>query len=179
MGSVNLGIGRIVVIVALVVAGVALLANGFSTDVAQPAASPSVTLRPHLTPSPTPATSVSTGPTNLPSPAAPADITFAVFNGTSAAGLAGTADSTLTAAGYVSGQTPANSPVTPVSNTTVYFRGGADADQNESDAQRVANTLYKNAKIALLGPDFSTSVGKSVQVVVVLGQDYAAANAGG
>ena len=69
--------------------------------------------------------------------------------------------------------------MTPISTTTVYYRGGADADQNQSDAQRVADTVYKNAKIALLGPDFSTSVGKSVQVVVVLGQDYAAANAGG
>jgi hypothetical protein len=176
---VNLGIGRIVVIVALVVAGVALLANGFSTTAAQPAASPSVSHHPHHSVSPTPSTSVSPSPTNLPSPQAPADITFAVFNGTSAAGLAGKADSTLTAAGYVSGQAPANSPVTPISTTTIYFRGGANADQNQSDAQRVADTLYKNSKIALLGPDFSTSVSSSVQVVAVLGQDYAAANAGG
>ena len=173
MGAVNLGIGRIVVIVALVVAGIALLANGFSTNVSQTAASPTVSPHHHHTASPTPTGSTEIPP-NLPSPQAPADVTFAVFNGTSAAGLAAQADQTLTNAGYVSGQAPANSPVPGVSKTTIYYRGGTDSAQNQADAQQIADTLFKGAKVALLGPDFSTSVGKSVQVVVVLGQDYAA-----
>jgi len=179
MGAVNLGIGRIVVIVVLVVAGVALLANGFSSNVAQPAASHTPSPHPDHSKSPSVTPSVSQGPSNLPSPKAPAGITFAVFNGTSAAGLAGTADTTLKSAGYVSGQAPANSPVPGVLKTTIYYRGGAAAAQNQADARAVAATLYKSAKIALLGPDFSTSVGSSVTVVVVLGQDFAAASAGG
>jgi hypothetical protein len=176
---VNLGTGRIIVIVALVAGGIAILANGFSGG-GVVTASPSPTVSPHHHKSPSPSVSGtgSTAPTGLPSPQPAKDVTVAVFNGTNSAGLAAQGDQQLTTGGYVSGQAPANSPVPGVVKTTVYYRGGSKAAQNQADAQQIADTFFKGAKVALLGSDFENSVNSSVQVVVVLGSDYATTSGG-
>lgn len=172
----NLGIGRVIVIVALIGAGIAVLANGFAAG-GTVATSPTPSTHPSASHTPSP--SATGTPSNLPSPQPPNKVTFAVFNGTNTAGLAAQADQALTTGGYVSGQAPANSPVPGIAKTTVYYRGGAHAAQNQADAQQIADTFFSGAKVMLLGPDFSSSVGSSVQVVVVLGQDYAAKSGGG
>jgi hypothetical protein len=176
MTRVNLGTARIVVIVALVVAGLALLANGFG-DGAATLAAPVGGAAVSPTGSPTGGTASPTGSSpapTLPSPQPPADVTIAVFNGTSAAGLAAQGQQTLLDAGYAEGQPPADAPVKPVAKTTVYYRTGSDEAQNQSDAQAVADGFFKGAKVEPLGADFGPDVvKKSVIVVVVLGDNYA------
>ncbi len=175
----NLGTGRIVVIIALVAGGIAILANGFSGGgVATASPSPSATPHHHHHRSPSPTVSAGGTTAGLPSPQPPKDVTVAVFNGTNSAGLAAQADQQLTTGGYVSGQAPANSPVPGIAKTTIYYRGGAKAAQNQADAQQVADSFFKGAKVALLGSDFASSVVNSVQVVVVLGADYATTSGG-
>lgn len=174
----NFGSARIIVIVGLVVVGIAILANGFGHGVSTVGAttagvspSPSASVSPTTSASPTQAT--------LPSPQQPADVTVAVFNGTSSAGLAAQAQQTLTGAGYVPDpKSPQNSPVAGASKTVVYFRGGPDADQNKADAQALAEAYFAGAKVQLLGTDYDSLVSNDTQVTVVLGQDYATANGG-
>jgi LytR cell envelope-related transcriptional attenuator len=175
MARVNLGTGRIIVIVALVVAGLAILANGFSdgASVAAPGGGTVVSPTGSASVTPSAGTSHTVSASPLPDPQQPDQVTVAVFNGTSAAGLAAQGDQTLTDAGYVSGQVPADSPVKPIAKTTIYYRTGPKAAQNQADAQEIADTLFKGAKVAELGADFESVVDKSVQVVVVLGQNYA------
>jgi hypothetical protein len=176
---VNLGTARIVVIVALVVAGVAILFNGFGDESAAlpdgGAASGSPT--PTATSGPSgssPTSSPTTTP--LPDPLPPAEVTVAVFNGTNVTGLAAQADQTLTDAGYVSGQVPADAPAKPIgADTKIYYRGGPDAEQNQADAQEIADSFFKGATVEELGVDFDNpeTLAKDVQVVVVLGDKYA------
>ena len=174
----NLGTARIVVIVALVVAGVAILFNGFGDQTAAlptggvASGSPTPTTGSNPSGS-SPTTTPSTPP--LPDPQPPADVTVAVFNGTATTGLAAQGDQTLTDAGYVSGQVPADSPVKPIPKTTIYYRGGPDAEQNQADAQEIADSFFKGAAVEELGEDFDNpdTLAKSVQVVVVLGENYA------
>jgi hypothetical protein len=61
----------------------------------------------------------------------------------------------------------------------VYFRGGPDAAQNESDATYIAETyiepvLGKMPRIDELSSVYDDVVGSSVTVVVLIGDDYAA-----
>jgi hypothetical protein len=84
----------------------------------------------------------------------------------------------LTNAGYVAPGDAQNAPTTGIKVTTIYYRGGAAAAQNKSDATYMAKKHFKGAKVALLGNDFASLVQKSVQLAVVLGEDYAA-TAGG
>ena len=173
----NFGSARILVIVALVVAGVAILTNGFGHGVSTvgatggslAGASPSSSAQPTGSPTPT--------QTALPSPQASKDVKIAVFNGTSSLGLAAQGQAVLTAAGYVAGQDPKNSPVQGgAAKTVIYYRGGAAADQNKADAQLIADTYFNGAKVAVLGPDFQTAIAGPVTVTIVLGQDYASAH---
>ena len=169
----NLGTARIVIILALVVAGVAVLANGFGTgSSATPvipggnrgggsASSPSASPSHRATHSPNPA----------PSPQVQG-VKVSVFNGTYAVGLAGQVQQKLTADGYVAAQKPADAPSKIVSKTVVYFRGGAAAAQNRADAKYVADKYFKGARVALLGADVGSLVSKSAQIAIVIGADY-------
>lgn len=167
----NIGTARIVIVLALVVGGIAVLANGFggaaavtppgeggpsSTSSSSPSGSPTQTTAPHETPSPQ-----------------VQGVLIAVFNGTNETGLAGQVQQTLTADGYVAAQDPADAPSKPVDKTIVYFRGGANASQNRSDAKYVADTYFGGAHVALLGADQASSIDKSAQVVIIVGVDYA------
>lgn len=173
----NFGSARILVIVALIVAGVGILASGFGHGVTSVGAtggsvsgpSPSGSTHPSRSPSPSPAT--------LPSPQPAKDVKIAVFNGTSSAGLAAQAQQTLTTAGYAAGQLPANSPVQGgAPKTVIYYRGGTAADQNKADAQNMADKYFNGAKVQLLGGGFQSAIANTVTVTIVLGQDYASAH---
>ena len=174
----NFGSARILVIVALIVAGVAILAGGFGHGVSSVGANPTAASS-HPSSSTRPTGSTSPSPATLPSPQPAKDVKIAVFNGTSSAGLAAQGDQTLTTAGYVAGQAPANSPVQGgAPKTVIYYRGGAHADQNKSDAQLIAATYFNGAKVQLLGGGFQSAIAATVTVTIVLGQDYASAHGG-
>jgi hypothetical protein len=177
---VNLGTGRILVIVGLVVVGVAILVNGFghgAVSVGATGGSATQTGSPSTT---APTTTATPTQSTLPSPQAPADVTVAVFNGTSSAGLAAQAQQMLTGAGYVAdAKSPQNSPVAGASKTIVYYRGGADAEQNKSDAKSIADQFFSGAKVALLGSDYDSLISNDTPIAIVLGEDYATANATG
>jgi LytR cell envelope-related transcriptional attenuator len=177
MSPVNFGSARILVIVALVVAGVAILANGFGHGVTTVGATGGSVAS--TSPSPGSHPSGSTSPTAAapPTAQAPKDTKIAVFNGTGKLGLAAQAQTVLTNAGYVAGQLPANSPVQGgAAKTVVYYRGGPNAAQNKADATAVEATYFKGASVQVLGSDFSSLVANSIQVTIVLGQDYATAH---
>jgi hypothetical protein len=167
---VNTGTARIVIIVALLITGGLVLANAFGdagvAATGGPAGGGS---------SPTPSSSASVSgtqsptPPPTPDPQAPKDVAVAVFNGTSSIGLAGTVMDQLHADGYKVGQVPADAPTKPVDKTAVYFAGGTDAAQNESDATALADTYYKGAKVRELSADLGDLVDKGVQVIVVVG----------
>lgn len=172
----NLGTARIVIIVALVVGGIAVLANGFGsgTIVAGPAGGAT-------SPTVVPSGSPSARPPKSPKPTPPPQIhgvAIAVFNGTNTVGLAGQVEQTLEADGYVKAQDPADAPSKPVAKTVVYFRGGTTAAQNRSDAKYVADHYLNHAAVKLLGSDQASSVAKAAQIVIILGIDYASANGG-
>lgn len=175
MVRVNLGTARIVIVVALVVGGIALLANGFSgTVVAGPVGGGS---SPSAGSSGSPSSTPSKPPRVLPSPQIKG-VAIAVFNGTNTVGLAGQVEQMLEADGYVKAQDPADAPSKPVAKTVVYFRGGATAAQNRSDAKYVAAHYLNHAAVKLLGSDQASSVDSSAQIVIILGVDYASANGG-
>jgi len=168
---VNLGTARIVVIVALVVVGAVVLANGFPDNgqAAAPLGSPT------SSPSTSPTTSATppSSPTPTPTPQPPADVTFMAMNGTSVTGAGAAAQTLLTNHGYVSAQDAVNAPTQGVSTTTIYYRGGPDAAQNKSDATQIANKYFQGADVKKLDTSIEGVVPATAMVVVVVGQDYA------
>jgi hypothetical protein len=168
MTRVSLGTARIVIVVALVAVGVVVLSNGFDDPGEAVAESPS----PSSATGPTGAT---TGPSPSPpatlAPQAPEDISFAVFNGTEAAGLAADAADFLTGEGYALTQDPADAPSTGVSRTTVYFRGGTEKAQNKANAAAVVQALGAG-KPRQLSTEVEGLVTDRTDIVVVLGSDY-------
>jgi hypothetical protein len=166
---VNTGTIRIAIVVALVAVGALVLTNGF-TDTGT-AAAPSVgasSTPPADSPTST-ATKTPQAPAETPAPNAPKDTSVAVFNGTDTDFLAGIVLDELVNDGYEPGQEPDDAPSKPVTKTVVYFVGGADAAQNESDATALADTHFKGAKVKELSSDLGDMVDKDVQVVVVVG----------
>jgi len=173
---VNTGTARIVIIVALLVTGGLLLANAFGgAGVAATGGPAGGGTSPSPSTSASPSGSQSPTPPPTPDPQAPKDVAVAVFNGTSSIGLAGTVMDDLHTGGYKVGQVPADAPTKPVDKTAVYFVGGADAAQNESDATALADKYFKDAKIRELSADLGDLVDKGVQVVVVVGVNDAPA----
>jgi len=178
MARVNLSPARLIVLVALVVGGVAVLLNGFDTDgdvaaVGGTSPSPSVVLSTSPTPTTTP---TPTEAANTPEPEVDG-VTFAVLNATSTAGLAAEVQQMLETEGYTKGAEAANAPTTGVAKTTVYYRGGADAAQNESNATNMAEEFLDGAEVKLLGAEFESAVPEETQLVVVIGADYPGAEA--
>jgi hypothetical protein len=182
MSRVSLGTWRIVIIVALVVTGVAVLANGFNDEAASgvvPTSSGSVSGTPTATNEPSEPASPSQAetPTETPPPQKKADVPIAVFNGTDVTGLAGAAWETLTGAGYASAQQPTNAPAQGAETTIVYYRGGESAAQNKSDATYIAKKYFDfdqgPAKVEELRSVFDDVLAPTAQVAIVVGQDYA------
>ena len=182
MGAVNLSPARLAVLVALVVGGLAVLMNGFGGDQAVTAAGPSGSPTPAADGSTTPTETASPSPSESPAPQLEPQVdgvVIQVLNGTTETGLAGTVEQSLVGKGYVAGLPASDLANKPAGTTTVYFRTGPDADQNEVDAENLARRFLKKVEAdvrplnATLGPE----IAPRTQLVVVVGTDYADAQA--
>jgi hypothetical protein len=169
MSPVNLSPARLAVLVALVVGGIAVLLNGFDTSGGTAVAG-------GTSPSPTTATSpseasptASAGASATPKPQVDG-VKFIVFNGTDTLGLGGTVQQLLQGKGYVAPVDAQNAPSKPVTETTVFFRGGPDSDQARSDAKHMATKYLHDAQVEVLGQDYD--VPADVELAVVVGTDY-------
>jgi hypothetical protein len=171
---VNEGIGRLLVVVAAVLAGILLIAKGFEGSAAvvvPPAATKSPSSAP-TSPSPS-STKTSTAPTGGGGVKAKRDgVVVAIYNATSTNGLAASAESDLTKKGYVV-RPPGNFPSAPT--TTIYYRDGA---QGKADAGLLKQDLIPEAKIKPLPTNLSpqSQIPKDAELIVVLGNDYAASH---
>jgi hypothetical protein len=172
---VNLSTGRVLIIVALIVGGLAILANGFGNgDTSTAAASPTTTSSPsgHASPTDTGSPTATETPTPTPPPQK-TGVLFMALNGTTVAGAGAAAQVVLTDAGYQKVQDAADAPVQNVKRTTIYYRDDADAAQNKADATYVATKYFKHAAVKKLDPDVQSKVPDSATIVVVVGSDYA------
>jgi hypothetical protein len=171
MRAVNLGTARIVVIVALVVAGAVVLANGFPENGAA-VAGPSGGASPSGS-----ASSPTTSPTTQPPPPGPSPqttgVSFTALNGTTVTGAGAAAQQLLAKHGYNSVQDATNAPSAGVAKTTIYYRAGQGGAQNKSDASYVAATYFHDAAVKKLDPSLESLVPATASIVVVVGQDYA------
>ena len=127
----NLSTGRVLIIVALVVAGLAVLANGFLDDEATVAA-PSGSVSPSGTESTTPPATDTPSPTATPAPQTKGVIIIAL-NGTDVTGAGAAAQDLLVSDGYKEAQPSENAPVSGVKKTTVYYRDDENAAQAHPD----------------------------------------------
>jgi len=167
---VNLGTGRIVILVALVVVGIVVLANGFPEGSGSVGASTSPT-----------SPGASTSPTGTGSPTTPASptpapqvngVTVMALNGTNVTGAGAAAQAMLVQKGYTAPVTAADAPNKGVTTTTVYFRPD-QSGQNKSNATNMAKKYFNSAPVKKLDPTFTGTVPSSVSIVVVVGADYA------
>ena len=166
----NLSTGRILIIVALVVAGLAVLANGF-VDTGSVGAS-SGTPAPSTSGSAAPSSTEPSSPTATPPPQTQGVLIMAL-NGTDVTGAGAAAQDLLVSDGYKAPQPAGDAPVSGVKKTTVYYRDDENAAQNQADATYIADTYFDGAPVKKLDPSFSDVVPDSVMVVVVVGDDYA------
>jgi hypothetical protein len=165
MFGVNLGTWRIVILAALVASGVVILSNGFGRDVVE-------VTTPTGSTQPTGPTGPATESQEPPPPEGEVDgVSIAVFNGTESAGLAAEVTLSLKDVGYGVGQDATDAPTTGVRVTTVYYRGGSDAAQNQANAQRLADEELGGAKVRKINPEFADLVTNDTDLVIVLGQD--------
>ena len=172
MRAVNLGTARIVVIVALVVAGAAVLANGFPANggnVAGPSGGAS--------PSGSPTSPASSPTTTQPTPPGPSPqttgVSFMALNGTDVLGAGAAAQALLVKHGYTSVQDATNAPSAGATKTTIYYRSGQSSAQNKSDAAYVAQTYFKGAAVKKLDPSLESLVPTTASIVILVGSDDA------
>ncbi len=170
----NLSTGRVLVIVALIVVGLAILANGFSdagTSAATLSPAPSVTGGHTSSSSSPPPSSSSSAPTPTPAPQTKG-VLFMAMNGTDVTGAGAAAQTKLTDAGYVAAADAIDAPTGGVKRTIVYYRDDENAPQNQANATYVADKFFKKATVKPLDPNLA-GVPKSATIVVVVGDDYA------
>ena len=163
----NLGIARLAIVLALVVGGVAVLANGF-TDEGEAAAPPGD--------SPTPSPSPSPSPTPSPDPdIVPQQdgVLVQVLNGTAVPGLAGDFQLLLEEENYLRAGDPTDAPNKPVVDSVVYFRRDQNAEQNRADAQLLSETYLGGVAVEPLPAEIAEVVDPAADVVVLLGEDQA------
>jgi hypothetical protein len=176
MGSAPL---RLAVIVAAVLVGVLVLAKGFETTAA------GVPSRTPTTPGPSPSASHTPTPAHSspgggggggPTPKQEG-VVVAIYNATSTNGLAHTTATVLTHAGYavpVEGNY-GTSAVTSV----IYYRSGSD--QGKADAGLLRQKFVKgasvqaitDAQVQQLASSTGEKLGQDVELILVLGTDYA------
>jgi hypothetical protein len=171
MRAVNLGTARIVVIVALVVAGAAVLATGCPENGGS-AAGPSGGPCPSGSSS-SPASSPTTQPPPTGRSPETTGVTFMALNGTTVTGAGAAAQQVLTKHGYTSVQDAVDAPSQGVAKTTVYYRGGQGGAQNKSNAAYVATTYFSGASVKKLDPSLESVVPPSATIAVVVGDDFA------
>lgn len=154
---------RVAILVAAVVLGAVIISKGFPTfdqAIAVPSRSP--------TPSPTgpsPSTSQTTPSATTPSPRQQG-VKVAVYNATSAQGLAAVVAGKLQNKGGYVIPVIDNFPASQI--TLIYYR---DA-QGKADANLLKDKFLKDGHVTRLPP--GTPVPKTVELAVVLGSDYAA-----
>jgi LytR cell envelope-related transcriptional attenuator len=170
---VNLSTGRVLVIVALIVAGLAILANGFAdTDTTAAATSPTTSASggPSSTETEPPASPTET-PTPTPAPNE-TGVLFMALNGTDVAGAGAAAQEMLTADGYEAAQAAADAPSAGVPKTTVYYRPD-HSGQNKADATYVVKEYFKGGAVKKLDTEIQDVVPEAAAIVVVVGEDWA------
>lgn len=163
----NLGIARLAIVLALVIGGVAVLANGFTDEgeaAGPPVDSPTPTPSPSPTPSPTPQQTVSPNQDG---------VLVQVLNGTAVAGLAGDFQILLEEENYLRAGEPTDAPNKPVVDSVVYFRRDGNAEQNRADAQLLSETYLGGVPVEPLPPPIAEAVDPAADVVVLLGEDQA------
>ena len=168
----NLSTGRVLVIVALIVVGLAVLANGFSdsgTTAAPLSPTPSVSDGGHSSSSSPPPTSSAPSPTPPPQTKG---VLFMAMNGTDVPGAGAAAQTKLTDAGYTAPKDAIDAPTSGIKKTIVYYRDDQDAAQNQANATYVSEKFFKKATVKPLDPNL-TGVPASATIVVVVGEDYA------
>ncbi len=162
----NPGISRLAIVIALVIGGVALLANGFSDGETVAAPRGSSSPSPSESPSPSRSPSQSIVPNQD-------GVLVQVLNGTSKAGYAGDFQILLEQEGYLRAGEPADAPDKPVVDSVVYFRKDDNRAQNQADAQLLSETYLGNVSVKPLPAALADLVSESADVVVVLGEDQA------
>jgi len=166
----NPGVARLAIVVALVIGGVAVLANGFSDQATgaapgdSPSASPSASSSPTQTP-------------EQPVVGNSESVLVQVFNGTSTAGFAGDFQTLLeNDGGYLKAGEPGDAPNKPVVDSIVYFRRDANAAQtaqNRADAKLLSDTYLGGVPVGPLPAALKDLPAPSANVIVVLGEDQA------
>lgn len=162
----NPGVARLAIVIALVIGGVAVLANGFSEQESKAAEGVSPTPSPSESPSPTPSPEQSVVPNQE-------GVLVQVLNGTSQAGYAGDFQIMLEEQGYLRAGEPADAPDKPVLDSIVYFRRDDNAAQNRADATLLSDTYLGGVPVEPLPAPLRDLVNESADVVVVLGEDQA------
>ena len=97
-------------------------------------------------------------------------VRIAVFNGAGVSGLAGDTQARLEELGYIATQDPADAP-TPYPVTTIYY----NAPKDKVEADYLASSFFKKldgVEVVRLEPD-TADIDPSTQVAVFLGNDYA------
>jgi hypothetical protein len=166
MDRVNPGVSRLAIVIALVIGGVALLANGFTDG--EIAAAPRNSSSPSASESPSP--SRSPQQSIVPNQDG---VLVQVLNGTSKAGYAGDFQILLEKEGYLRAGEPADAPDKPVVDSVVYFRQDDHRAQNRADAQLLSETYLGGVPVKPLPATLKDLVSESADVVVVLGDDQA------
>ncbi len=170
---------RFAIIVALVIGGIVVIDQAFSTSSSGDGGGDGG----GATAAPTGGTiggtgTDTTGPTGEtatdgtrpePSPTV-VGVRIAVFNGAGVSGLAGDTQARLEELGYIATQDPADAP-TPYPVTTIYY----NAPKDRVEADYLANSFFKKldgVEVVRLEPD-TADIDPSTQVAVFLGNDYA------
>ena len=170
---------RFAIIVALVIGGIVVIDQAFSTsssgdgggDGGGPTAAPTggtIGGTGTATTGPTGETATD-GTRPEPSPTV-VGVRIAVFNGAGVSGLAGDTQARLEELGYIATQDPADAP-TPYPVTTIYY----NAPKDRVEADYLANSFFKKldgVEVVRLEPD-TADIDPSTQVAIFLGNDYA------
>jgi len=169
---VNPGVARLAIVVALVVAGIAVLANGFGDEGTEAAPSPQDEPSPTRSPTPTPA------PEEPDEEIVPQQegVLVQVLNGTNRAGFAADFQATLEQqGGYLPAGEAADAPDKPIVDSVVYYRVDQQREQNRADAQLLSREYLGGVAVEALPRTLEDAVDPAADVVVVLGEDQAGA----
>ena len=165
----NPGIARLAIVLALVIGGVAVLANGFTDEGAAAPPDGPTTTSPTQTPSPSQTPKASIVPNQE-------GVLVQVLNGTSRAGYAATfQDMLVDVGGYLEAGDPGDAPDKPIVDSIVYFRADQDKEQNQADAELLSEDYLGGVSVERLPADLADSdlIDPAADVVVVLGEDQA------
>ncbi|MGH2679504.1 MAG: LytR C-terminal domain-containing protein [Actinomycetota bacterium] len=165
----NPGVARLAIVIALVIGGVAVLANGFADRGSAAAPEGPSTPTPSQTPSPSRSPRASIVPNQE-------GVLVQVLNGTSRAGFAGDFQILLEEEGnYLRAGEPGDAPDKPVVDSIVYFRRDDSAAQNRADAGLLSETYLGGVSVEPMPAAIADVVSETADVVVVLGEDQAGA----